>query len=80
MLFNEALDGLIEGKYVTRTAWTDGSYLVFLPGMMSIFKITIQPTVNVGNYLWLTVDFKADDWQVYSKRDEVPSPLGAQNL
>lgn len=77
MLFENAINALMEGKYVARTTWTDGSYLVFLPGMQSVFKVIVQPTVNVGNYLFLVADFKADDWQVFSKREEVPPPVQA---
>lgn len=77
MLFQQAVDALMDGKYVGRTTWTDGSYLVFLPGMQSVFKVVVQPAVNVGNYLFTVADFKADDWQVFTKRDEVPPPVGA---
>ena len=75
MLFNEALDALIEGKYVVRSVWSDGSYLIYLPGMMSVFKVIIEPSTNVGNYLWTVADFKADDWQIYSRREDVPGPV-----
>jgi hypothetical protein len=74
MLFEAARDALCHGKYVARSAWKDGSYLVFLPGMVSVFKVVVQPAVNVGNYLWLMADFLADDWQVYTSREEVPPP------
>ncbi len=74
MLFHEAIDALLDGKYVARDAWTDGSYLVFLPGMTSVFKVMVQPAVNVGNYLWLADDFKALDWRIYVKRGDVPAP------
>lgn len=77
MLFQDALDGLLAGKYVTRSAWTDGSYLIFLPGMVSVFKVVVQPQQNVGNYLWLVTDFQADDWQIYVKREDVPPPKAA---
>ena len=75
MLFNEALDALIEGKYVARSVWSDGSYLIYLPGMMSVFKVIIEPSTNVGNYLWTVADFKADDWQIYSRREDVPGAV-----
>lgn len=77
MLFQDVIKALKEGKYVSRNAWTDGSYLIFLPGMQSVFKVIVQPAPNVGNYLWLTADFDADDWQIYEKRDDVPPPVGA---
>lgn len=74
MLFEDAIKALGQGMYVARSAWVDGSYLIFLPGMSSVFKVIIQPAPNVGNYLWMYVDFLADDWQVYSRRDDVPPP------
>lgn len=80
MLFKEALDALIEGKYVGRSSWTDGKYLVFLPGNTSVFQISFNsPTggINVVNYLWLVTDFQSEDWEVYNKRDDVPPPHAA---
>lgn len=77
MNFQEAHLALRAGKYVTREAWKDGSYLAFLPGMVSIFKITVQPAPNVGNFLWLDEDFGATDYVAYDRRDDVPPPAQA---
>lgn len=77
MLFQEAMDALIQGNYATRDVWTDGSYVIFLPGTVSVFKVTVQPQTNIGPFAWLMADFKADDWQVYNKREDVPPPKAA---
>ena len=56
-----------EGKYLTRTSWTDGSYLVLLPQMQYVWKIAIQPNPAAGNWLPLVVDILADDWITQSE-------------
>ena len=58
-------NALVEGQYVTRKSWPEESgYLVFMPGMSSIWRITINPVPNAGNNLFSVEDFLADDWQV----------------
>lgn len=69
MLFQDALCALQEGQYVNRSAWNDGGYLVLMPGMLTIWKIIIQPTPNAGNYLFTLADFNADDWNIYDSGD-----------
>ncbi len=64
MLFKEALDLLLNGKFVSRNAWdVTGEYCILLPGMQYIWKILTQPTSNAGNWLPLTADLLADDWK-----------------
>ena len=62
MLFTEALEALKNGSYVTRTAWTDGGYLAFLPNMQYIWKVQLMPNIGAGNWLPMLHDLCADDW------------------
>jgi len=62
MLFTEALEALKSGSYVTRTAWTDGGYLAFLPNMQYIWKVQLVPNIGAGNWLPMLHDLCADDW------------------
>lgn len=65
MQFLEAVQALKEGKQVVRACWSDNDgYLVFMPGMKNIWKITVAPTVNAGNNLFSVEDFLAEDWMV----------------
>lgn len=73
MLFNDALQLLIDGKYVSRNAWdASGEYCILLPGMQYIWKILTQPTPNPGNWLPLVADLLADDWKELSKVEFIP--------
>lgn len=68
MLFKEALEALIQGKYVTRNIWdATAEYVIVLPGMSYIWKITVQPTANAGNWLPTLADLQADDWKIASE-------------
>lgn len=62
MMFSDAIKALNDGKYVTRTGWNDGSYLVLLPSMPYIWKVATVPNPAAGNWLPLNVDLLADDW------------------
>ena len=64
MLFNDALEALNKGEYVTRTGWNDGSYLILLPGMPYLWKCATQPAPAAGNWLPMNVDLLADDWDI----------------
>lgn len=64
MNFKEAFDALCEGKYVTRQAWNNGSYLVLLPGIPSIWIVLTNPNPNVGGWPANIADYKAEDWQM----------------
>ncbi len=85
MLFTEVLNALTNGngRYAQRNAWTDGSYLVFLPGTEYIWKVIPkyppqnQPTA--GNWLPTVADLQADDWKEYEKPadQEPPAPPAA---
>ena len=67
MLFMEALENVIEGKYVTRNAWdSTGEYIILLPGMPYIWKILTQPQANAGTWTPLVADLEADDWKIVS--------------
>ena len=69
MLFQDALNALLEGKYVTRNAWdATGEYVVLLPSMQYIWKILTQPNPNAGNWLPLVSDLLADDWKIVDKK------------
>ncbi len=75
MLFNEALDLIIKGKFLSRNAWDKtGEYCILLPGMQYIWKILTQPTPNAGNWLPLVADLLADDWKVI---EAIPIPPAA---
>ncbi len=65
MLFIEAMGSLLEGKYVSRTAWDNtAEYIILLPGVQYIWKIITQPSPSCGNWLPLVADLLADDWKV----------------
>lgn len=66
MLFEEARLALEAGKFVTRTGWTDGSYLALLPGMVYIWKVCHVPNPAAGNWLPFSADLGADDWLLLS--------------
>lgn len=66
MLYNEILAELKAGQYVTRQAWTDGSYLALLPKMQYIWKVQVTPSVGAGNWLGMFEDYQADDWKLLS--------------
>jgi hypothetical protein len=68
MLFTEALDELINGKYVARESWDSlFKYLIFMPGMTHIWQILYHPTPNAGNWMPSVEEMKASDWKVIDK-------------
>jgi hypothetical protein len=72
MLFQQAAEALIAGKYLARQTWeSTGEYVILLPGMQYIWKILTVPTPNCGNWMPLMADFLADDWKVVEKLDAV---------
>lgn len=74
MLFQEALDLLLKGKYVSRDVWDKtGEYCVLLPGMQYIWKIVTHPAPNAGNWLPLVSDFLGNDYKVIESLP-VPAP------
>ncbi len=74
MNFTEALQQLVDQKYVQREAWTDGSYLALMPGMQTVWKIQTVPNPNAGNWLPLVEDMLATDWKAYEKPVPVVTP------
>jgi hypothetical protein len=64
MLFADAVRSLVSGSYVTRTSWQDGSYLVMMPGMQYIWKVSIIPNPAAGNWLPMMDDLLGSDWEV----------------
>jgi hypothetical protein len=73
MLFTEALQVLLKGRYVCRPDMKSlGEYLVLMPGMLNIWMIKTQPSANAGNWLPAINDLLADDWE---KVDRVEKPL-----
>ena len=68
MLFQDAINALMEGQFVARESWNEaGDYLVLMPGMQSIWRILTKPNPNAGNWLPLMEDFIADDWKVVNR-------------
>ncbi len=63
MMFKEALDHLVKGELVTRAAWKS-EYLVFLPGMLYIWRVATVPNPAAGNWIPLVQDLLADDWEM----------------
>jgi hypothetical protein len=65
MIFSEMIQALVEGKQIVRDSWEvkDG-YLVFLPGMPTVWKILTQPNPNAGNHLFTVEEFLADNWKI----------------
>ena len=65
MKFNEAVQAMKSGESVTRARWPNASgYLVLMPGMQNIWRITIDPIPNAGNNLFSVEDYDATDWQI----------------
>lgn len=63
MKYQEAVDLLIAGKYVTRPAWKDSNgYLVFLPGLTHFLQVTTQPKSNVVPWAADIESSSANDW------------------
>lgn len=68
MNFQEALDLLNKGEYVTRTAWkAEEKYLCFMPGMQSIWQILTKPAPNAGNWLPFVADLLAQDFELVER-------------
>lgn len=68
MDFKQAIDSLVKGHYLVREGWeAEGKYLVFMPGMKSVWQILTMPNPNAGNYLFLVDDFLANDWKEISE-------------
>lgn len=66
MNFNEALQALLDGKFLVRAGWkAEDGYITKMPGMQFAWRILTVPTPNAGNYMWLLDDFLATDWKVY---------------
>lgn len=66
MLLQEALQELKAGKSIARDKWKlEDGYLKLLPGMEHVWKITIKPTTNAGNYIFSYADLTADDWNEF---------------
>lgn len=80
MLFNEAVSALKEGNIVTRESWgpCDG-YIIFMPGMKNVWKITVVPSVNAGNNLFSMEDYMAEDWQISNGANEDTKDEDASN-
>jgi len=75
MMFKDALNSLLEGKYVTRNAWDEtGEYVCLMPGMPYIWKILIKPSPNAGNWLPMVSDFLADDYKFVDPKDVHAQP------
>ena len=74
MTFDEAFKELLKGKYVTRSTWNDGSYLVLLPGIPNIWKIITTPQPNVGGWPATKADYQADDY-VFIPLDVIPTAV-----
>ena len=65
MKFMEALQHLLEGKYVQRPVWKQtGEYLVSLPGFAALMKARVQPSPGFAQWGPLTEDLLADDYEV----------------
>lgn len=65
MNFSEAIQAMRDGKSVTRAGWSENDgYLVLMPGMKTVWHVTITPAVNAGNKLFFLDDYLANDWQV----------------
>jgi hypothetical protein len=65
MKFIEAINDMVTNRaYVSRDGWTDGSYLVCMPGMTYIWKVSNVPNPAAGNWLPFIDDLLAEDWKV----------------
>lgn len=73
MKFAEALQGMLDGKYMGRPAWqAEAKYCVIMPGMEFIWLIQTIPNPNAGVWMAKVEDMLADDWVVVEKV-EVPN-------
>lgn len=73
MVFNEAVEALISGKYVSRESWQkdDASYLCFLPGIGNFLKVTVQPKPNVVPWASDIDAATANDWIIVNNIEEL---------
>lgn len=81
MLFQAALDALVNGKFVTRNGWEAGRYLALLPHMPSIWMCATIPNPAAGNWQPLVQDLVADDWSLLGEatpKSEAPVPPAPQ--
>jgi Protein of unknown function (DUF2829) len=73
MNYQEALEAMIEGKYVARESWKDqAKYCVLMPGMPFVWLIQTIPNPNAGVWMGTVEDQKAEDWVSISNDDIKP--------
>lgn len=73
MKYQEALEAMIEGKYVAREAWKEQhKYCVLMPGMPFVWLIQTIPNPNAGVWMGTVEDQKAEDWTAITHDDVKP--------
>lgn len=64
MKYQEAVELLVAGKYVTRPSWNDtNGYLVFLPGLTHFLHVTTQPKPTVVPWAADIESSSSADWE-----------------
>jgi len=75
MKFAEALQGMLDGKYVAREGWhAECKYCVIMPGMAFMWLIQTIPNPNAGVWMGMVEDLLAEDWVVV-ERVHAPKPV-----
>ena len=79
MKYQDAVELLIAGKYVTRPTWNESNgYLVFLPGLTHFLHVTTQPKPAVVPWAADVENSSVNDWeQIFPAFPEFPEILGS---
>lgn len=77
MNFQEALEQLLKGEYLTRAAWPaegpESGFCVIMPEMKQIWRITLMPNApQAGVYMLPIADLLANDWYVRDRNHHKP--------
>lgn len=63
MKYEEAVQLLLSGKYVSRIAWqSQNGYLAYLPGLSHFLQVVTQPSPNVTAWAAEIDSSNAEDW------------------
>jgi len=65
MKYQEAVDSLLKGLFVTREVWNvQNGYLAYMPGITHFLRVNTQPKPEVIPWAVNVEDSIADDWTV----------------
>lgn len=76
MNFQEALELMRKGEYLSRSGWDaegpNSGFVCIMPDMLNIWKIIQKPTPNAGVFMCTIADLLAEDWYVRDRNHTKP--------